>query len=224
MSFILNIDTSLETAFVSIAKNGVPLATRYNAVQKEHAGFVHQAVKELSEQCEIKLKDLSAIAVSEGPGSYTGLRVGMSSAIGLCYALHKPFIKISTLQMIAHDACQQIEDSGSLICPMVDARRMEVFTALYDQALQVILNPVAMVLHQDSFKDFLNNQKIYFSGNGSLKCKDLFVESNAVFLPINDLSLSMSSLAQKAFLHLNFNDFTESEPNYIKEFVNFPSK
>ncbi len=224
MSLILHIDTSLETAFVSIAKDAVPVVIKTNTVQKEHAGFVHKAVEEVIHECGMRLSDLAAIAVTEGPGSYTGLRVGMSSAIGLCYALKKPFIKISTLKMIAQDAYLQAQDTDALYCPMVDARRMEVFTAMYDHELNVILKPMAMILEDDSFKDSLEKHRIYFSGNGSSKFKNILSEKNAVFLSSNNLPLSLSQLSYAAFLSSSFSNFTDSEPNYIKEYVNFGSK
>ncbi len=224
MSLILHIDTSLENAFVSIANEGEPIAIRYNSVQKEHAVFVHQAILENVQACGIELNDLSAIAVTEGPGSYTGLRVGMSSAIGLCYALKKPFIKISTLKMIAHDAFFQVKAIDSLYCPMVDARRMEVFTSLYDNQLNTIQNPTALVLNQDSFKEELQKQRIFFSGNGCLKFQHLISDKNATFLSSNNLPLSLSQLTYDAFLSSSFSNFTDAEPNYIKDYVNVNSK
>ncbi len=221
MKSILNIDTSMDVAFVTIARDGVPMATKTNTNQKEHAGFVHNAIKELMQDTGIRLDELSAVAVSEGPGSYTGLRVGMSTAIGLCYALNKPFIKISTLKMIAYDMYRSVKSTDSLYCPMVDARRMEVYTALYDFELNIRLQPQAMILHSDSFQQELKKQKICFSGNGSLKFIDIPNNTNAAFLSLNDLPLSLSELANNAFLNSNFSKLTDAEPNYIKNYVNF---
>lgn len=220
MKSILNIDTSMDVAFVTIARDGVPMATKTNINQKEHAGFVHNAIKELMQDTGIRLDELSAVAVTEGPGSYTGLRVGMSTAIGLCYALNKPFIKISTLKMIAYDMYRSVQSSDSLYCPMVDARRMEVYTALYDFELNIRLQPQAMILDSDSFQQELQKQKICFSGNGSLKFIDIPNSSNAAFLSLNDLPLSLSELSNNAFLNSNFSKLTDAEPNYIKNYVN----
>ena len=224
MSLLLNIDCSLEKAFVCIAKNGAPLRSRFCETQKQHAGFIHEAIQELLKDVQLELSDISAIAVAEGPGSYTGLRVGMSSAIGLCYALQKPFIRISTLQMIAKDVVQTIVHEKAMICSMVDARRMEVFTALYDEGLNEKISPCALVLTKDSFTDILSNQVVYFCGNGSPKFKEIIDNTNAIFCTENDLVSSMAALSYQAFLSNDFSDFVSSEPNYIKEYVNFGSK
>lgn len=224
MSLILNIDCSLEKAFISIAHHGIPVTSRFCETQKQHAGFVHVTIEELLKDAKLELSDFAAIAVTEGPGSYTGLRVGMSSAIGLCYALQKPFIRISTLRMIAQDVIHSIVHDNVLICPMVDARRMEVFTAIYDHDLNERVSPCALVLTQDSFNEILTNQTIYFCGNGSSKFKAIIDHKNAIFCAEKDLVASMAYLSYKAFLSADFGDFVSSEPNYIKDYVNFNLK
>jgi len=131
----------------------------------------------------LQLKDIDAIAVTNGPGSYTGLRVGLSSAKGLCFALNKPLILLNTLEVMALASIEQPENS-TLFCPMIDARRMEVFTALYDRNLSVVIAPCAMVLDNQSFIDKLANNKIVFSGSGSSKLQELNLGDNAIISSI----------------------------------------
>ena len=142
MALILNIDTSTEKASICIASNGVSTALLENAQQKEHAGWIHPAIEELLEQTKYTLHDLEAIAVTAGPGSYTGLRVGMATAKGLCYALNIPLITENTLRAMALASRQaydgKINLENILFCPMIDARRMEVFTALFNPALEEV--------------------------------------------------------------------------------------
>jgi tRNA threonylcarbamoyladenosine biosynthesis protein TsaB len=173
MSVILNIDTALDIACISIAKDGVVINSVSNTEQKDHGGFLQPAIKALLDDATISVGDLDAVAIAAGPGSYTGLRVGMASAKGLCYALKKPLITVGTLEILTFAAVQQYNNttisSSSLLCPMIDARRMEVFTALYDFSLKPVLDPFALVLDENSFaKSLLKNQVLFF-GNGSAK-------------------------------------------------------
>ena len=162
MSLILNIDTAVQTSSICLSENDETLAVKINPSQKDSAAWLHVAIKELLHEKNLFLQQLEAIAVSEGPGSYTGLRVGMATAKGLCYALNKPLITINTLQMMAFAAPKQHQ---GLLCPMIDARRMEVFTAIFDQNLNFILPPANLVLSETSFNDFLQKNKILFFGN-----------------------------------------------------------
>ena len=143
MSIILNIDTAVQTSSVCLAQNNEVLALKINPSQKDSAAWLHMAIKEVLKEQNIELKDLDAIAVSEGPGSYTGLRVGMSTAKGLCYVSQKPLITINSLQMMAVAAKDEPTD---FICPMIDARRMEVFTAIFDHELNYVLQPSNFIL------------------------------------------------------------------------------
>ena len=159
MSYILNIDTAVTTASACLAKDDQPVILQINPSQKDSASWLHTAIKELVEKAGISLHQLDAVAISAGPGSYTGLRVGMSAAKGLCFALQKPLITINTLQMMA--AAAQDGDAA-LLCPMIDARRMEVFTAIYDQKLEEVLSPANIILTEESFSDVLSRQKVCF--------------------------------------------------------------
>ena len=185
MSIILNIDTAQETAFVCISENGKPKFVAENHSQKDHASFLHPAINELLNKAAISITELDAIAVTKGPGSYTGLRVGMSAAKGLAYTLQKPLITISTLELMAHDMLTIIGDKESLICPMIDARRMEVFTALYNSSLKEIYSPSAMILDESSFDDSLMSHNIFFTGSGSVKFQQICKNTNASRSQIN---------------------------------------
>ena len=168
---ILNIDTAFTTGFVSVAVNGEMLGKITNEIQKDHATFLQVAVKKLLNDLSISISTLNAVAVNTGPGSYTGLRVAMASAKGLCFALNIPLIVTSSLHLIASAVCGIVEKKDNcLICPMIDARRLEVYTALYAaKNLTEILAPHALILTEDSLKKEIENNKIFFSGDGAEK-------------------------------------------------------
>ena len=221
MSIILNIDTAQETAFVCISENGKPKFVAENHSQKDHASFLHLAIDDLLKKAAISITDLDAIAVTKGPGSYTGLRVGMSAAKGLAYTLQKPIITISTLELMAHDILTIIGDKESLICPMIDARRMEVFTALYNSSLKEINSPSAMILDESSFEDSLMSHNIFFTGSGSMKFQQICNHTNAKFIQISNLSIAMGAMSQLMFDNDLFNDIVMVEPDYIKAYKAF---
>ena len=222
MSIILNIDTATDTASVSIAKNGEILAETTNDEPKNHGGFIQPAIQALLQNSHIYISDLSAVAISAGPGSYTGLRVGMASAKGLAFALNKPLITIATLDMMAYSAILQTGNdpafAHSLFCPMIDARRMEVFTALFNKSLQQIINPCTMVLDENSFANQLLKNKIFFLGNGSQKLKPFVGHRNATFLSVGSKALAMSKLSNNKYALNDFANLAYSEPLYLKEF------
>ena len=219
MSLILNIDTATESAQVSFAKDGVVLQSLQNELQKDHAAFLQTAIQQLAESAAIKLTDIDAVAVTAGPGSYTGLRVGMSGAKGLCYALNKPLIAINTLEVLTVAAIQQSTINGAtLYCPMIDARRMEVFTALYDHTLTITLHPCAMVLNESSFNDQLAQNKIIFFGSGAAKWQTVCKHSNASFAVVSNLQVAMANLSYAYFKKKQFANLAYSEPYYLKEF------
>ena len=221
MSFLLNIDTSTSKAFISISENELPIDTIYNYNQKEHAGFIHTAIEELLFKNNIKLHQLSAIVVSAGPGSYTGLRVGLSSAKGLCYALNIPLIAINTLELLANDLINNTEGSDTtLYCPMIDARRMEVFTAVYTHELLPILEPQSFILDSDSFNSLLGEKRILTTGDGSSKFHEIKSHPNLQELESYNLPNSLSKLGFKRFANQEFNDLSTTEPIYIKDFFN----
>jgi tRNA threonylcarbamoyladenosine biosynthesis protein TsaB len=220
MSLILNIDTASENAHVSLAKDGLILHTLNNESQKEHASFLQTAIQQLTKSAGINLKGIDAVAVTAGPGSYTGLRVGMASAKGLCYALKKPLITIGTLEVLTASALQLFptDNENILYCPMMDARRMEVFTAVYKHDLSISLQPCAMILDELSFEKELLNNKIVFFGSGSVKWKLVCKHTNALFETVSILPESMSRSTSRLFSEKKFTELAYSEPLYLKEF------
>jgi tRNA threonylcarbamoyladenosine biosynthesis protein TsaB len=215
VSYILNIDTAVIAASVCLAHNDQPLNEKLNPSQKDHAAWLHLAIHELMQEAGIALHQLDAIAISAGPGSYTGLRVGMSTAKGLCYALQKPLITINTLQMMASAA---LADTTGWVCPMIDARRMEVFTAIYDDSLKEVLPPVNMILDEHSFEALLSHHYITFFGNGSPKFQNISHIENARFKNIEAHAKHMTGLAFNKLSHQEFADLAYSEPFYGKDF------
>ena len=221
MSFILNIDTATEEAHISIARDGIILRSLINRSQKDHGSFLQLAVQQLSKDTNIPLTKIDAIAVTAGPGSYTGLRVGMASAKGLCYALNKPLITVNTLEVLAASALYQLKGQQvkeqNLLCPMIDARRMEVFTAIYNMELVTVDVPSAMVLNENSFADHLTDNMVFF-GSGSAKWKLICKHPHASFINVAILPEAMNDLATNLFTMQQFTQIADSQPIYLKEF------
>jgi tRNA threonylcarbamoyladenosine biosynthesis protein TsaB len=215
VSIILNIDTAVQTSSICLAENDQPTIAKINPSQKDSAAWLHIAIKESLNEKNLTLAQLDAIAISEGPGSYTGLRVGMAAAKGLCYTLKKPLITIGTLQMMAFAA--QNYHQG-LLCPMIDARRMEVFTAIFDHQFNFVLPPANLILNEYSFHDFLEKNNILFFGSGSSKFQTIIKHPNAFFASIEADATSMVSLSYKKFLAREFVDLAYSQPFYGKDF------
>jgi len=226
MSLILNIDTAQEIAQISLAESGEVLNGVQNTEQKEHAAFVQPAVKELFSETRRSMNELSAVAIALGPGSYTGLRVGMASAKGICYALNIPLIGVGTLEIMALGAQKQVQDVD-LWCPMIDARRQEVYTAIYDKSLKPVLPPQAMVLQQDSLIDFIKNYKILFFGSGFFKWEKIIVQdhnhNHCIFKNILIDYYPLANLAYHYFLRKHFINLAYAEPLYLKDFHHSPA-
>jgi tRNA threonylcarbamoyladenosine biosynthesis protein TsaB len=219
MSLILNIDTSLEEASVSIAKEGVILSLKTNATQREHAAFVHVAIKELLAKENLNPSQLDAIGVTLGPGSYTGLRVGLSAAKGLCYALNKPLITVGTLEVMTKDIILQMENTTDcLFCPMIDARRMEVFTAIYDEKCNEIIAPHAKVLTPQSFAENYDENMLIFFGSGMSKWKEISKINHAHFGINKMLPNALNMLTFQKFVLSDFANLSSSIPQYSKPF------
>jgi tRNA threonylcarbamoyladenosine biosynthesis protein TsaB len=228
---ILNIDTATEQATVCISKDGEVISALINDNQKDHASWVQVAINSLLQKEGITMQQLQAIAVTEGPGSYTGLRVGMATAKGLCFALQIPLITINTLRVMAFGAIDQWHSLTESMqpplgfCPMIDARRMEVFTAVYDEALQEIMSPKAMILDELSFKEELNNFSLVCFGSGSLKWKNVSRYPNVLFIDEKiDIAKSLAKLASGLYLKQNFANLAYAEPVYLKEFYTYIKK
>jgi tRNA threonylcarbamoyladenosine biosynthesis protein TsaB len=219
MGLILNIDTATETAQVNFARDGIVLQSLQNTSQKDHASFVQVAIQQIMQSAAITINDVDAIAVTAGPGSYTGLRVGMSSAKGLCYALNKPLIALNTLEVLTVAAIQETDTTEyKLYCPMIDARRMEVFTALYVQTLTSALHPCAMVLNEASFADQLQQNTILFFGSGAAKWQAICKHPNASFASVSGINNAMASLSDNYLKKQAFSNLAYTEPFYLKEF------
>ncbi len=220
MPIILNIDTATENASICVMKDGKMAAYAHHQQQKEHASFVHKSIIDILHTSGISISDVDAFAVTSGPGSYTGLRVGVSTAKGFCYALSKPLIFINTLEVMTAAAIEkmELEKSELLFCPMIDARRMEVFTAIYDFELNEVLSPKALLLEEDSFSTFNNNKEIIFFGSGSSKYKKLKKNDTVRLEQINYSAIDVGKLAEIAFEKNNFVVLGYSEPAYFKEF------
>lgn len=221
MAFILNIDSSTEKAGVYLGRDNECLATRENSKQADHAAWIQPAIRDLLQECSITLKDLDAVAVTAGPGSYTGLRVGMATAKGLCYALDIPLITESTLKLMAASALDNGVKTPQL-APMIDARRMEVFTAVYDSNLVLMSEPVAMILEMSSFDHFLEKGEVGFFGSGSTKWKEKVQNREAKFFEVSIEGKSFVKLTYEKFLKGEFTVLAYAEPVYLKEFYIHP--
>ena len=214
---ILLINTALEEASVGIAVDGKLIDQLLNPIQKEHASFLHPAIQTICKNNSITLKEIKAISVINGPGSYTGLRVGLSAAKGICYANKVPLICINTLEWIAYGNKEQSTD---LIIPMIDARRMEVFTAVYNKSMEPLLPPTNLILDETSFSDLLQTNTISFVGDGSAKWQIICQNANASFNPPMHNIQHQASLSFEFYLKNNFSELFSSIPFYTKEFYN----
>lgn len=220
MATILNIETSTDVCSVCLSHDGEMKFHDADYKGRNHAtvlgGFVKNAL-DYAKMCEMKL---DAVAVSIGPGSYTGLRNGLSEAKGLCFGLDIPLIGVNTLKLLSV-AVMFSKNIGpdDYFVPMIDARRMEVFTAVYDLALNEVMPNQAMILDENSFADLLESRKLHFMGNGADKASDLIKSQNAEFtLGIRPNAADMIALSEKAFRENDFLDLAYSTPNYIKKF------
>ena len=216
MSCLLTIDTSLETALLCISREGELLKSSSNHSQKDHASWLQPALEKLLQDTGISFAELNAIAVVAGPGSYTGLRVGMASAKGLCYALKVPLILLDNLYVMA--ASYLHHNGKGIVCPMIDARRMEVFTAVYDSSKNILMAPAALVLEADSFNNWINVEPVFFIGNGAAKYKVLLKSANAYFPDWQPGAMDFVRIAQEMYDRSEFAELAYSEPFYVKAF------
>jgi tRNA threonylcarbamoyladenosine biosynthesis protein TsaB len=215
MARILSIDTAIETASVCLSDGEKILTEASNPSQRDSAAWLHVAVKDMLEEQNMALRELDAVAVSAGPGSYTGLRVGMAAAKGLCFALNIPLITINTLKMMCV-AARGVE--ASLLCPMIDARRMEVFTAVYNRQLEEIMPPTNMILSEDSFNEYLEQGTVCFFGNGSAKFRTVMSHPSARFAELDATAKMMVPLALEQFSRGEFSNLAYTTPFYGKDF------
>ena len=216
MSYILNIETATKNCSVSLAKDGATIICKEIAEQGySHAEKLHVFIDEIIKEAAISMSDLNAIAVSQGPGSYTGLRIGVSAAKGLCYALEIPLIAIDTLTSLAN----QVQQDDGLIIPMIDARRMEVYSAIFNSNKEMIREVQAQILTEESFVN--QTETIYFVGDSSEKAKSVLNQSNFIFLDkiVFPSANEMSAISYAKFQNSDFVDVAYFEPYYLKDFL-----
>ena len=222
MATILNIETSTDVCSVALTSEGQVLDHRENYEGQTHATLLSQYVKEMLDYARSREMKLDAVAVSIGPGSYTGLRIGLSEAKGLAFGLELPLIGMNTLQLLTVSAMFNhfMDEEHLLYVPMIDARRMEVYTAAYTPALDAVLEPQAMILDENSFADLLSDgYYLVMMGNGSDKAREIFANNRVRFISgIKPVAVDMLALAEKAYREQQFIDVAYSTPLYLKEF------
>ncbi len=227
MSILLHIDTSTKLCSVAIAKDGVLLSLKeeYDE-QYSHAEKLNVFIEAAVAEAAISLADISAVAVSKGPGSYTGLRIGVSTAKGLCFGLNVPLIAVDTLQALSYGAQSKHPElaANALLCPMLDARRMEVYSQIFNTQGQEIRSIEAQIIDAQSFTNLTQN--LYLFGDGAQKCLEtLSAQSNIHFLAdIQTSALWMVAIAQQKFKAKHFEDVAYFEPFYLKDFIGGPKK
>lgn len=224
MPTILHIESSTLTCSVAVSRDGEMLALRESHDQSyAHSEKLVVYIDEAIKQAGLKPTDLDAVCVSKGPGSYTGLRIGVSAAKGLCYGLGIPLLSVGSLESMSNWAQanfkNELEDV-SMLCPMIDARRMEVYAQLFDASLKEIQPVSAEIIDEQSFDSELEKGKVAFFGDGAAKCKDVINHPNAIFLEeFNPSAQGMISLAEAKFAEKQFEDVAYFEPYYLKDFV-----
>lgn len=221
MSCILHIETTTQVCSVALSQDGACLSEKTDFNGPQHAAVLAPYAEEMLSFADSHAIPVDAIAVSCGPGSYTGLRIGVSTAKGLCYGRDLKLIAVNTLELLCvplllhHDLPE-----NALLCPMIDARRMEVYSAVYDRALKVQRKIQADIVDENSYAEFLEKGPVYFFGNGAEKCKETIKHPNAVFVEnIHPLAKNMVPLAEKAMAQENFADVAYFEPFYLKQFI-----
>jgi len=223
---ILHIETSTNICSIAVSENGQCLFSKSDSEGMNHAALLSVFIAEAMEFLKSTSKKPDAVAVSSGPGSYTGLRIGVSTAKGLCYGLDIPLIAVSTLEVLTAYALQITETTAnSLFCPMIDARRMEVYAAIYNQEGIIQREISADIIDENSYSEILESHIVYFFGNGAEKCKTTLTHPNARFIDgMYPLAENMIVLAEKAYNEKKFVDVAYFEPFYLKEFYTTAAK
>lgn len=221
MSCILHIETSTSVCSVAVSQDAHNIFVKEEFEGPSHAVLLGVFVDEALSFIDSRGIPLDAVAVSCGPGSYTGLRIGVSMAKGICYGREIPLIGIPTLEVLSVPVLlfHELPDDA-LLCPMIDARRMEVYAGIYDRSLNTVRKISADIVDENSYLEFLDRQSVYFFGNGAAKCKEKITHPNARFIDnIHPLAAMMSPLAEKAMVSKDFKDVAYFEPFYLKEFI-----
>jgi tRNA threonylcarbamoyladenosine biosynthesis protein TsaB len=217
VSYILNLETSTKNCSVSIGKSGEVIALKeLNDSGYSHAEKLHVFIEDVLEEANLTFADISGVCVGKGPGSYTGLRIGVSAAKGLCFALDIPLYAIESLKVLAHS----ISIDEGIIVPMLDARRMEVYSAIFDKDYNRIRETQAQIIDENSFLEELNKSKVYFVGDGAEKCKEMIKHENAIFIEGKFPSTNeMVALSNVKHQKSDKEDVAYFEPFYLKDFV-----
>jgi len=223
---LLMLETSTDICSVAIMNHNYPIEQRVEVGKSIHSKKLVSFIYELMETTKLSFNELEAIAVSKGPGSYTGLRIGVATAKGLAFGKDVPLIGINTLQIMAAEAANQTDAKKEPLVPLLDARRMEVYTAVFDQNLNFRQKSQAIIVDQNFMHEIIQHNKTYFFGNGLEKTKPYVSDhSNANFLEkITPMASNMASLAQERLANKDFEDLTFFEPFYLKDFVTHKSK
>ena len=216
---LLHIEAAYGNTSFAISKNGICTDVLFSAQSNQTADVAHTLVQQILDKNKLKFSDLNAVSVSSGPGSYTGLRIAAAMSKGICFAQNIPLIAIPTLQAMSYGCIHRYGQTGyDWYIPMIDARRMEVFTALYNHNLNYIIKPCASVLNEFSFENELKENTIFFSGNGSNKLKEVLKNPNAIFTDLLFQASTLIQLGLNQFNKNNFSDLAYSQPFYTKEF------
>ncbi len=226
MAEILLIETATKVCSVGLLNGEQAVFIRESYEQRSHAELITVFINEVIQESGIAMNKIDAVAVSMGPGSYTGLRIGVSTAKGICYAMDKPLIAIDTLQAMAAGMMEQTKDKQRLYAPMIDARRMEVYTAIFDAENEKLCKTEALIVDENAFQPWLSNQKVVFFGDGSAKCKPLLAQHTHAHF-VDDFHPSvrfMAKLAQEKFKAGVFENTAYFEPYYLKDFIAAPPR
>lgn len=225
MAKILSIETSTKACSVAIHGQGKLIVSQKLFVEKSHSSHLTKMIEAAIKNADMTMGDLDAVAISMGPGSYTGLRIGTSTAKGICYALDIPLIAVNTLKAMAYGV-NRYNHHKALLCPMIDARRMEVFCLVTDNNLKVLEKTNAKIIDEKSFEGFLEGNSILFFGDGAEKCKSIFEgNSNAIFIDdVTPSAIDIGHLAATKYGKKSFEDVAYFEPFYLKDFVAIKSK
>jgi tRNA threonylcarbamoyladenosine biosynthesis protein TsaB len=219
MARILSLETSTDVCSVAITDSGVLIKELVIREPQAHAAKLAPLIKEIFDNTSFSIREIQAVAITSGPGSYTGLRIGTSTAKGICYALNIPLISIPTLDVLAFQA-KNFASTNDLLCPMIDARRMEVYCQIFNTKMHALEDVQAKVLDETSFEELLATRKMFFTGNGAHKCSLVVTNANAVFLKdFVPVASVVGQIAVEKYEKEQFEDLQQFKPFYLKEFV-----
>ena len=226
MALLLSLETSTQSCSAALHDEGVLVSSKVIEIPRSAASQLAVIIDEVFHTANRKPKELKGVIVAAGPGSYTGLRIGVATAKGLCYALNIPIVSVNTLKLMAYQFLETdvvkkfIQNDNVILCPMLDARRMEVYCALLDQNLNYIEEVQAKVIEENSFKDMIESTPIFFFGDGADKCKDMIKHSNAHFSSgLIPLASSLGEIGYKKWKEGVYEDLVSFEPFYLKDFL-----